>query len=141
MNPVFAWKLGLHIRKTNVRAQKINGSTLKTFEMMITNFQVEDKGNRPKFFQKIFLMADIKFEMILRMFFLKTSNADVSFGKKTLTWKSYATIKVLPITEWVQLVDPKEFVILALDTDSKIFVVHVAIWEWEKMPVHSEKQT
>ena len=38
MNPAFAQKLGLQIQKTNVGAQKINGSTLETFGMVIANF-------------------------------------------------------------------------------------------------------
>ena len=84
-------------------------------------------------------MADTKFEVILGMPFLKISNADIAFGEETLTWKSYTTNEALPTTERVRLVDPKEFVIVALDTDSKTFVVHVAIQEREKMPVHAEK--
>ena len=52
---------------------------------MIANFQVEDKGGKPRFFQKIFLVADTKFEMVLGILFLKISNADVAFGEKTLT--------------------------------------------------------
>ena len=42
--------LGLHIQKTNVGAQKIDGFTFKTFGMVIADFQVEDKGGRPRFF-------------------------------------------------------------------------------------------
>ena len=53
--------------------------------MVIADFQVENKGGRPKFFQEIFLVANIKFEVILGMLFLKLSNADVSFGERTLT--------------------------------------------------------
>ena len=52
---------------------------------MIANFQIEDKISRPRFFQKTFLVADTKFELILGMLFLKMSNVNVSFGKKTLT--------------------------------------------------------
>ena len=74
------------------------------------------------------------------MLFLKISNADVSSDKKILTWRTYTTNKALPTTKQVQIVNPKEFVIAALDINSEIFVVHVAIWEREKMPVHSEKQ-
>ena len=85
-------------------------------------------------------MADTKFEVILGMPFLKISNADVAFGEGTLTWKSYTTNKALPTTERVQLVDPKEFVIAALDADSETFVVHVAIREQEEMSVHVERQ-
>ena len=69
MSPAFAWKLGFHIQKTNIGAQKIDGSTFETFRMVITDFQVEDKGNRPTFFQEPFLVADTKFEVILEMSF------------------------------------------------------------------------
>ena len=72
--------------------------------------------------------------------FLKFSNADISFVEKILTWKFYTTKKVLLITKWVQLIDPKKFVIVALDAGSETFVVHVAIREREKMPVHAERQ-
>ena len=58
MNSAFARKLGIHIRKTNVGAQKINGSTLKTFRMVIADFQVENKGGRLRFFQETFLVAN-----------------------------------------------------------------------------------
>ena len=85
MNPNYAWKLGLKIWKTNVGAQKIDGSILETFGMVIADFQIEDKASKPKFFQKTFLIVDIKFKVILGMFFLKISNMDVSFDKKTLT--------------------------------------------------------
>ena len=60
---------------------------------------MEDKGGRPRFFQKTFLVADTKFEVILGMPFLKLSNADVSFGEETLTWKFFTTKKALPTTE------------------------------------------
>ena len=140
MNPDYAWKQGLKIRKTNIGAQKIDGSALETFEMVIADSQVEDKASRPRFFQETFLVTDTKFEVILGMPFLKISNTDVSFGEETLTWRTYITNKVLPITKQVQIVDPKEFVIAALDVDSETFVVHVAIREREKIPVHFEKQ-
>ena len=67
MNLDFAWKLSLKVQKTNFGAQKIDGFALKTFEMIIANFQMEDNTNRPRFFQKTFLVADTKFEVILEM--------------------------------------------------------------------------
>ena len=140
MNSDYARKLGLKIRRTNVEAQKIDGSALETFGMVIADFQVEDKASKPRFFQEIFLVADTKFEVILGMPFLKINNADVSFGEGTLTWRTYTINEALPTTEQVQIVDPKEFVIAALDVDSETFVVHVAIREREEMPVHSERQ-
>ena len=62
------------------------------------------------------------------------------FGKKTLTWKLYATNKALPIIEKVKLINPKEFIIAALDTDSETFVVYVAIQEHEKMAMDPDKK-
>ena len=50
MSPAYAKKLDLKTRKTYVGAQKIDGSALETFGMVIANFQVEDKGDRPIFF-------------------------------------------------------------------------------------------
>ena len=85
MSLTYAKKLGLKTRKTNVGAQKINGSALETFGIVIADFQVEDKGNKPKFFQKTFLVVDTKFEVILGMLFMKFSNPDVSFDDGTLT--------------------------------------------------------
>ena len=140
MSPAYVEKLGLKTRTTNVGVQKIDGSALETFGMVIADFQVEDKGGRPRFFQETFLVADTKFEVVLGMPFLKISNADIAFGEGTLMWRSCTTNEALPTTKQVQLVDPKEFVIAALDADSETFVVHVAIREREEMPVHSERQ-
>ena len=85
-------------------------------------------------------MADIKFEMILGMLFLKISNADMSFGEGTLMWKTYTTNEALPITKRVQIIDKKDFIIVALDADSETFVMHVAIREREEMSVYFKRQ-
>ena len=140
MSPAYVERLGLKTRKTNVGAQKIDGSALEIFEMVIADFQVEDKGGRPRFFQETFLVANTKFKVVLGMLFLKISNADIAFGEETLTWKSYTTSEALLTTERVWLVDPKEFVIAALDANSKIFVMHVAVREREEMAMNSDKK-
>ena len=140
MSPAYAKRLGLKTWKINVRAQKIDDFILETFGMVIADFQVEDKGGRPRFFQKTFLVADTKFEVVLGILFLKISNANIAFGEETLTWKLYSINKTLPTTEQVQLVDPKEFVIAALDADSKTFVVHMAIWEQEEMIMDPDRK-
>ena len=44
ISPPYVKKLGLKTQKTNVGAQKIDGSVLDTFEMVIVDFQVEDKA-------------------------------------------------------------------------------------------------
>ena len=140
MSPAYTENLGFKTWKTNIGAQKIDGSALETFGMVIADFQVEDKGGRPRFFQETFLVADTKFEVVLGMLFLKISNANVAFGEETLTWRSYTTNKALPTTKQVQLVDLKEFVIAMLDVDSETFVVHMAIREQEEMAIDPDRK-
>ena len=129
MNSDYVWKLEFKIQKTNIGAQKIDSSILATFKIIIADFQIGNKASRPRFFQETFLVANTKFKVILGMFFLKISNADVSFDEKTLTWKSYTINEALSITKQVQIINPKEFVIIALDVNSKMFVVHMTIWK------------
>ena len=106
--------------------------------MVIIDFLVEDKASRSRFFKEIFLVADNKFEVILKILFLKINNIDVLFSEGTLMWKIYITNEALPTTKQVQIIDSKEFFIAALDIDSKIFVMHVAIQEQKKILVHSK---
>ena len=77
MIPAYILKLGLRVRQTNVGAQKIDGSTLKTFEIVLASFQIEDKLGRARFFQETFLLADISVEVVLEIFFLTLSNANI----------------------------------------------------------------
>ena len=140
MSPAYAKRLGLKTWKTNIGAQKIDSSALETFGMVIADFQVEDKGGRPRFFQETFLMANTKFEVVLGIFFLKINNANVVFGEGILTWKSYTTSKALSTTKRVRLVDPKELVIVVLDVYSKTFVIHVAVWKREEMAMNLDKK-
>ena len=63
----------------------------------------------------------------------------MSFSKKMLTGKSYTTSKALLTTKQVQIVDSKKFVIAIMDIDSETFVIYMAIWEQEEIPIHSEK--
>ena len=64
----------------------------------------------------------------------------MSFDEKTLIWRTYITNKALPTTEQVQITDKKDFVIAALDANSKTFIVYMAIPEQEEMPVYFERQ-
>lgn len=69
MNLDFAKKLSLRIRKTKVGAQKIDGFKLNSFGMIIAFFSVEDKEERSRFFEEIFLLADISMDNALGMLF------------------------------------------------------------------------
>ena len=71
MSPGYIKKLGLKIWKINIVAQKIDDSTFNSFGIVIAKFEMEDKIGRLRFFQKTFLMSDIKFKRIKKIFFLK----------------------------------------------------------------------
>ena len=79
MNPAFASQLGPKIRKTNIRAPKINSITLETYGMVVSIFFVLDKDVRKRFFEESFLLADVKSEIVPGMPFLTMINADVNF--------------------------------------------------------------
>ena len=68
------------------------------FEMVIAGFQVLDKLNKVRFFQKTFLLANITIKVVLGMFFLTFNNANIQFVEKKLIWRSYTAKKALPIT-------------------------------------------
>ena len=77
MTPAYAKQLGLRSRKVDVEAQKINGLSLNIFKMVIAGFQVIHKLGRARFFQKTFLLANTIMKVVLGMFFLTFSNADI----------------------------------------------------------------
>ena len=105
MTPAHAAYLGLKVRVTDVGVQKIDGSSLATYGMVIAAFQIVDKLGRSRFFQETFLLADISMEVVLGMPFLSFSNADVQFAEKELTWKTYTTEEALPTTRQVEIID------------------------------------
>ena len=47
--------------------------------MVVSNFFMVDKDNRERFFEKSFLLADIKPDIVLKMPFLIISNTNVDF--------------------------------------------------------------
>ncbi len=79
MSQAFAQQLGLKIHKTNIGAQKINGTTLETYGMVVSTFSISDKDGRERFFEESFLLADVMLDIVLGMPFLTMSNADVDF--------------------------------------------------------------
>ena len=77
--PIFAKELSLSIRPTDVGTQKINGTTLDTYEMVVANFLMIDKANQVIFFEEIFLIANISLEVVFVILFLILSSANVDF--------------------------------------------------------------
>ena len=75
----FANELSLPIKPTDVEVQKIDGTTLETYRMVVAAFSVEDKANRVRFFEETFLVANVSPEVVFGMPFLTLSGADVDF--------------------------------------------------------------
>ena len=140
MHPDYAKKLGLDIRKTDVGAQKIDGTTLETFGMVIAAFSVHDRARKVRFFEETFLLADISMDVALGMPFLTLSDADVRFTDRELHWRSYTVSEALPTTRRVELIDRKEFAAAALSKDDEAYVVHVAsLAVGTKMTIHPSR--
>ena len=98
MTLAYTTHLGLKVRVTNVGVQKIDGSSLATYDMVIAAFQVVNKLSCSQFFQETFLLADISIEVVLGILFLTFSNADVQFAEKKLIWRIYTTEEALLTT-------------------------------------------
>ena len=126
MSQVFTYQLGFTIRKSNIGAQKIDGTTLETYGMVVSTFFVSDKDDREWFFEKSFLLADVKVEIILGIPFLTIRNADVNFIARDLQWRSYTIGDILRTIRQVELIGKKEFAVVFLDPEYKAFIIHVA---------------
>lgn len=98
-------KLGFIIQETNVSAQKINGSTLVTYEIVIAGFLVQNKRGKVWFFKKMFLLADTSMKVVLGMRFLTFSNIEIWFTEKELKWQKYSIAEALPITQRFELIN------------------------------------
>ena len=85
MAPAYAKKLGFWVQKTNVDTQMINGSTIKTYGMVIAGFYVQDKFGKARLFQKTFLVPDTSIEVVIRMTFLTLSKVEIDFIDSKLT--------------------------------------------------------
>ncbi len=69
MSPAFALQLGLKIWKTNIGVQKIDGTTLEIYKMVISTFFILDKDSRERFFKESFLLAHIKPDVVFMILF------------------------------------------------------------------------
>ena len=84
-----------------------------------------DKDNRKRFFDESCLLADIKPDIVLKLFFLTMSNADIDFHTQDLQFSSYTTENILPTTRRVKLIGKKEFAAAAPNLEHKALIVHI----------------
>ena len=60
------------------------------------------------------------------MLFFSLSNTNIYFDKKKLTWRTYTIAETMSTFKKVELIDKYNFIKVALDENSEIFVIHVA---------------
>lgn len=65
----YGQELDFKIWKTNIETHKIDGSILETFGLIIADFQIKNKVNKPQYFSKTFFMVNTKVEVILKITF------------------------------------------------------------------------
>lgn len=81
MNLAYTKKLRLYVRKTNIKANKMNKSYLNIFEIIIASFSHQNKLRKAGFFKKPFLVANTRIEVILKIFFFAFGNVNIQFAK------------------------------------------------------------
>lgn len=64
--------------------QKIDFSNLDTYKRDIALFQVDDKDEKSRFFEEIFLLANISIDVTFRILFLIFRNIKKNFNDKKL---------------------------------------------------------
>ena len=126
MHPAYTTKLGLRAKKIDVGVQKIDGSYLDTFEMVIADCSVKDKLRRVRFFQETLLLANIGLEVVVEMLFLTFNGADIRFVEQKFVQRTYMATEALQTTRRVEIIDKKEFVAVVFSADNEIFIVYVA---------------
>ena len=62
----------------------IDGTTLKTYGMIVAGFLVTDQADRIRFFEEIFLVINVGPDVVFEMPFLALSDIDVNFTKRKL---------------------------------------------------------
>lgn len=79
MTSAYITHVDLTLTSTNVGIQKIDNLLLKTYGMIIVGFSLIDKLEQMRFFEEIFLLADISMIVFLRMLLLLLSHVNVDF--------------------------------------------------------------
>ena len=75
----FAKELGLPIRPTDIKVQKIDSTTLDTYGIVVAAFLMKNKANRVRFFEKFFLGANVSPEVVFGMPFFTLSRGNIDF--------------------------------------------------------------
>ncbi len=95
--------------------------------MIVFTFSILYKDDKERFFEKSFLLANVKPDVILKILFLTINNTNVDFQARDLQWRSYITGDILLIIRKVKLIEKKEIIIATLDSEYEAFVVYITV--------------
>lgn len=105
MSPVFAATLSLTTKITNVGTQKIDSFFLKTDDMVLAGFSLQNSLEKIQFLRKIFLLAITSMKIVLKIFFSFFNIVNLWFNTEKFTWRFYTIIEALPTTKSMELID------------------------------------
>ena len=94
--------------------------------MVVSTFFISNKDIKERFFKKSFLWADVKLNIVLRMFFLTINNIDIDAQWRDLSWRSYTTRNILLITKQIKLMEKKKFIIAVFYLKYKTCIIYIA---------------
>lgn len=77
------------------------------------------------------MLINININVILGIIFFIYLDINVQFARKKLIEKNYMTVEALPTIKKLELINKKEFVIVVLNINIKIFVIYVLILKIE----------
>lgn len=77
LTSVFVVNWGFLTWSTAIGMQKIDRSTLRTYNMFITGFLIQDNSSNIWFDEDIFMLADISMKVVLEIYFLVPSNLGI----------------------------------------------------------------
>lgn len=85
LNSALAWSLNIIPRIANIGAQKIDGSSFRTYKMVYISFSLQDGCKTVRFFKKFFFLTDTNVKIVVRIHFLSSNNTNVKFDTERLT--------------------------------------------------------
>lgn len=95
------------------------------FEMIITLFLIDNKDEKSCFSKKMFLLTNISMDIAFEIVFFIISNNRINYNNKDFRWWSYTITKAFFTIKEVPLIGKKEFAVVIIVSNDKIFVVYI----------------
>lgn len=96
------------------------------FVKVILKFKIENKTEKFRFFDEIFLFTKLSINIILRRLFLKQKYLKINILELVIFWKLNISKKAILTIKQVKLVSKKEFTIITLYLKEKFHITYIA---------------